>query len=247
MAKRERDIIFVHGFPLDSSMWEEQVKFFKKKYRTFAPDLPGFGKNFLQTPDSIKGFANYLKSFIDENKIKDAILCGFSMGGYITFAFYEMFPQSVSGLIFSDTRASSDDKEVKRNRDIAIHNLEKEGVSFFVENMPKKLLWEDSLLNLNLLKKVKGIIAIQKIDAIRNALIAMRDRKDRSYILKSIVVPTLFVCGEYDTLSPPEEMKSLSKMVVGSKFQTISRSGHLAPMENPKEFNQKIEEFLANI
>ena len=36
-------LLLVHGFPLDHSMWRQQIDFFQTKYRVICPDLPGFG------------------------------------------------------------------------------------------------------------------------------------------------------------------------------------------------------------
>lgn len=245
--KKSNPLILIHGFPLDSSMWKNQINFLKEKYQFYTLDLLGFGENKEKTPDSIEGFTEQIKTFIDKNFIKEAVFCGFSMGGYITFAFYELFPNNVSALIFVDTRAAADSEEGKKNRNITLDLLEKEGTNYFVENMPQKLMSELSLKNEALLNEVKQIISKQKEESLKNALIAMRDRKDRKYLLKNIKVKTLFLCGEFDSLSPPDEMKSLSEMVEGSKFEIVRKSGHLSPMENPKEFNKIVDKFLLKL
>ena len=36
-------ILFVHGFPLDHTMWSSQIEEFSKTHRVIAPDLRGFG------------------------------------------------------------------------------------------------------------------------------------------------------------------------------------------------------------
>lgn len=36
-------LLLVHGFPLDHTMWAEQIDAFSKQYRVIAPDLRGFG------------------------------------------------------------------------------------------------------------------------------------------------------------------------------------------------------------
>lgn len=245
--KKSNPIILIHGFPLDSSMWKNQIYFLKEKYQIYALDLLGFGENKENTPAKIEDFAEQIKTFLDKNSSKEAILCGFSMGGYITFAFYEMFPNNVSALIFVDTRAASDSEEAKKNRNFALDLLEKEGTNYFVKNMPQKLMCELNLKNEALLNEVKQIISRQKKESLKNALIAMRDRKERKYLLKNIKVKTLFICGEFDTLSPPDEMRSLSEMVEGSEFEIVRKSGHLSPMENPNGFNKILDNFLIKL
>ena len=38
-------ILLVHGFPLDHSMWQGQIKTLAKFCRVIAPDLRGFGQS----------------------------------------------------------------------------------------------------------------------------------------------------------------------------------------------------------
>jgi pimeloyl-ACP methyl ester carboxylesterase len=237
-------IIFIHGFPLDGSMWEKQVNYFKDKYSVFAIDLPGFGKNSIETPDSIEGFADYIHQFMKQHNLDKAILCGFSMGGYITFAFYEMFKDLVKGLIFVDTKAKDDSSQAKEGRDSSISETLNKGVEFFMEGMPPTLLSKRSLDEGKVVVKLREIISHQKEETIIKALTAMKDRKDRSYILKKIDVPTLFICGEEDILSTKEEMEEMAKAVKKSRFEVVKDCGHLTPMENPEQFNQVLKSFL---
>jgi 3-oxoadipate enol-lactonase len=232
-------LLLLHGYPLDSSMWDGQ-----SALGAICPDLPGFGESKKSAPETIEGFAKEVKAFLDENNIEKVILAGFSMGGYITFAFYEMFPELVEGLIFIDTKASADTEEDRAGRDGAIKSLASEGVQFFAENMPQKLLSKEGLKNETLVNRVREIILRQQPDSIKNALIAMRDRKDRSFLLSKIVVPALFICGEKDVLTPPSEMKSMSEKVRGSSFALIKSVGHVSNMENPKDFNLAVDKFL---
>ncbi|KAA3600010.1 MAG: alpha/beta hydrolase [Candidatus Scalindua sp. AMX11] len=40
-------LLFIHGFPDDSSLWEKQVEYFKKNYRCLSVDLPNFGDSII--------------------------------------------------------------------------------------------------------------------------------------------------------------------------------------------------------
>jgi len=246
-VKEKIPVIFIHGFPLDSEMWEEQVQYFKDGYDVNCPDLSGFGKSKLDTPSEIEDFAKYIFSYLTKKRIKKAALCGFSMGGYITFAFYELFPEFVSALIFADTRAAGDSPMAKEKRIEAIKMAKIYSMSYFVESMPPKLLSEESMKNEKLVSKVQKIISRQKKESIINALKAMMDRKDRYSILEKIEVPTLFICGEKDILTPPEEMREMSKVVKDSEFVEIENSGHLSNMENPEKFNSVLCDFLKRL
>ena len=72
----------------------------------------------------------------------------------------------------------------------------------------------------------------------------MSARPDATPWLREIEVPTLFVAGAHDEITTPEEMRRNADLVAGSTFLEISDAGHMAPLENPSEFNRGLIEFL---
>ena len=44
--------------------------------------------------------------------------------------------------------------------------------------------------------------------------------------------------------TPPDEMRANAGLVAGSEFLEISLAGHMAPLENPGEFNRGLAAFL---
>ncbi|MCX7829495.1 MAG: alpha/beta hydrolase [Acidobacteria bacterium] len=245
--RKNISLLFVHGFPLDSSMWEEQKCFLEDSYSVYCPDLPGFGSNNEIAPSTIEGYAEYIKKYVKEKNLENIVLCGFSMGGHIALAFYEAFPQIIQALILVDTRAKNDSPEGKNQRNNGIQNAQVYGTKYFEENMLSKLLSGENINNKEIVLRVKKMISKQRQDSIINALKAMRDRKDRSFLLKKIDVPTLFICGEKDVLTPSEEMKEMSAYVTNSKFQIVKGAGHLSNIENAGQFNEIVFGFLESI
>ena len=45
MSGRGDTVIFVHGFTLDTRMWDDQFDTFARRYRTIRYDARGFGKS----------------------------------------------------------------------------------------------------------------------------------------------------------------------------------------------------------
>ena len=78
-----KPVVFIHGWPLSSSMWEYQVtQLSQQGLRCIIYDRRGFGK-------SDRPFSGYdyttlagdLKSLLNELNLIDVTLVGFSMGG----------------------------------------------------------------------------------------------------------------------------------------------------------------------
>ena len=74
--KKSNPIILIHGFPLDSSMWKNQIYFLKEKYQIYALDLLGFGENKENTPAKIEDFAEQ-KLFLIKILVKRQFFVGF--------------------------------------------------------------------------------------------------------------------------------------------------------------------------
>ncbi len=102
-------VVFVHGYPFNRSLWNEQVAALVGNHRTIVPDLRGFGETGTgDVPATMSQMARDLKLLLDHLKIERALIAGLSMGGYVTLAFYKEFGARVSGLLLANTRAGQD-------------------------------------------------------------------------------------------------------------------------------------------
>src|SRR5687767_7172652 len=83
-------LIFIHGFPFNKWMWENQIDVFKEHTRVLAYDVRGFGNTNPGTLEfSIDQFGLDLFHFMDALQIEKAVVCGLSMGGYIALSTIE--------------------------------------------------------------------------------------------------------------------------------------------------------------
>src|SRR5690606_37351033 len=109
-------VLLVHGFPLDHSMWEEQLADLSSDFRVIAPDLRGFGASGVASETlTMSRLANDLAELLDALEVDQRIVyCGLSMGGYIAWPFFERHRARLAKLILCDTRAGSDTAETAR-------------------------------------------------------------------------------------------------------------------------------------
>lgn len=95
-------MILLHGNGEDGTYFEKQIRFFSKKYRVIAIDTRGHGKSPRGTaPFTLEQFAEDLKNFLDEKKLRRIILLGFSDGGNIALTFALRYPKYVDRLILN--------------------------------------------------------------------------------------------------------------------------------------------------
>jgi len=242
-------VIFIHGFPLNKSMWDSQLVALKDDYRVIAYDIRGHGNSDAGDEDfSIDLFANDLISFMDSLKIRKAIVCGLSMGGYIAINAIGNYPERFDALILSDTQCFADTPEVRENRLSTIENIRKNGLEDYAHESIKNLFAPVSLLSKDAeIASVREMIINTSKQSIFNSLHALAIRKDTSGILSHIKVPVLILVGDEDEITPPEMAESMHIKINGSQLNIIEHAGHLSNMENPFEFNYQVRMFITSV
>ena len=239
-------IIFIHGFPLNKAMWNNQVGELMENYRVIAYDIRGHGNSDAGDEIfSIDLFVNDLLSLMDALKIDKTILCGFSMGGYIALNAIENYPERFNALLLCDTNCTEDKPEAKEKRMKAIESIKEKGLEQYTEESLKKLFTPISFSkNIEELAIVREMIMKTSKQSIYKTLHALADRKETCTKLNEIKVPVFIMVGEEDEITPPNVALSMHEKIDGSNIHIIEHAGHLSNMENPKEFNNQLAGFL---
>lgn len=238
-------ILFVHGFPLDRTMWQRLTAPLRG-FRRIAPDLRGFGLSDVgEQPPSLAVYADDLAALLDLLEVEQAVVCGLSMGGYVAFEFFRRHRNRVRALVLANTRAEADGPEARARRDQMIGLVEQQGVGALVEAMLPQLLAPDSLQTMPaVVEHVRTMIQGATQQGVIAALHAMRDRADAAPLLAEIDVPTLVIAGRDDQLIPPERSKELADRIPQAQYTVIPGAGHLPPVEQPLLTERVIREFL---
>jgi pimeloyl-ACP methyl ester carboxylesterase len=247
--KENPSVIFVHGFPFDHSMWNNQVEVLKDKYFCVTYDVRGLGASPAGDGQfTLESFVDDLESIIQMLNLNESVLCGLSMGGYISLRALERMPSKFKAAILCDTRPESDTNEGKLKRAAAIKlintNGVKEFVSGFVPNcFSEKFMKENSDIYLAIVERSMASNPI----AVKGCLLAMAGRTDTTNTVSNYKIPVLVLCGDNDKLTPPSVMKSMADKIPASKFRIVPNAGHMSPVENPIFVNEQISDFLSTI
>lgn len=242
-------VVFIHGYPLNRTMWEPQVKGLSDKARVIAIDLRGHGESqapiWLTTVDI---YADDVRGLLDHLGIDKAVIAGFSMGGYVALAFMRRYPERARGLILADTRPQPDAPEGKAARFQSALTAQQKGAGAIAEAMIGRLVSQKSLDERpQLVQQARAIMESIPVQGIAGDLMAMAERPDSVEMLSSIRVPTLVVVGEVDALTPPADSQLMAERIAGAKLVTIPGAAHLSNMEEPDTFNRAVGDFLASL
>lgn len=227
-------LILIHGFLESAAIWNHFINPLSEKFTVLTIDLPGHGQSgTIAQIHTMELMAKVVNALMVSLKIPEAILLGHSMGGYVALAFTELYEEKVSKLLLLNSTTESDSEERKANRNRAIQLIAKEKKGFLtmaISNLfsetSRKIFSEavETLKKEAFLFPSEGIIAIIK---------GMRDRKDRTEVLKKFPREKWIICGAEDPLIPLTISKSISKQThVPIK---ILQGSHMSWLENEQE------------
>lgn len=236
--------LFVHGFPLDSTVWIDQLATLSSFRRCVAIDLRGFGRSSPVTGAalSMDRHAEDLAGVLDLVSEERADIVGLSMGGYVAMAFAELFPDRLRSLALIDTRAGADSEDGKAGRDAMAQRVVAEGRRVIAEDLQAALLAPGASLAAK--ARLRSMIEGCPYETIIGALAGMRDRPDRIEFLSSIAVPATVIVGELDTLTPPQESTKMADAIPGAALVTIPGAGHMTPIEAPQAVNDALADLF---
>ncbi len=240
-------LLFLHGFPLNHTMWRYQLDALAKDFHCLAPDLRGFGANKPlpeDAPLSMDDFADDAAALLAQHNVTQATVCGLSMGGYIAFALWRKYPQLVKRLVLCHTKASADTAEARANRERQAGRVRTEGTHVLADEMLPRLLAPNNLLRLE--AEVRTMIASNASSTIIAALRALANRRDMRDQLHNIQVPTLVIAGDADTIAPLADAHVMAEGIPNAKLVVIASAAHLSPLEQPEQFNAALQKFLSD-
>jgi pimeloyl-ACP methyl ester carboxylesterase len=242
-----RPVLLVHGFPLDHTMWREQIAALAGEFRVIAPDLRGFGGSGV-TPGKVtmEQFADDLNALLNALDVSETVaLVGLSMGGYIAFQFWRKYASRLRALVLCDTKAAPDSPDAASQRLKLAELVLRTGVAVLSDNMLPKLFDQQTIANQReVVQMIQGVVLRSNPEGVAAAQRGMAERPDMRSSLGQIAVPTLVVVGTTDAISPAAEMREIAEAIPGAKLLVVPNAGHMAPLENPGEVNPTLLAFL---
>jgi len=244
-------VVLVHGFPEDHHIFDDQVAVLKEHYRLIIPDLPGSGKSAVYKKDadvSITDYALVIAALLEEEKVESCVMLGHSMGGYITLAFAEQYPQKLKafGLIHSTAFEDSDEKKLNRKR--SVETMEKYGAYAFLKSTVPNLF----SAGYKAAHADKIGLLIERgnkfpVEALQQYYIAMMNRPDRTSVLRGSDVPVLFIIGTEDGAAPLKDVIQQVHLPAVAHFHILEGVAHMSMWEATDELNSYLYSFLETV
>ncbi|MFX0028161.1 MAG: alpha/beta fold hydrolase [Candidatus Hermodarchaeota archaeon] len=218
----QRALIFIHGSGGNSDIWKDQFKL-NIDYNLYALDLPSHNKSDKFPEHSLELYVDVLRKFIEYLDLKVVILAGHSLGGAVIQSYYFKYPNDVTALLLIGTGG--------RLRVLpSILETVKNDFAKFIEDMDENLknefLKTDSNVCYDDFKICDEFDTLGKTDQIK--------------------IPCLILVGKEDDMTPVKYSEFFHKKIKNSELVIIDNAGHLIMIEQPKELNKSIENYINN-
>jgi len=229
-------VVLLHPFPFDSRIWAPMASALPFGIRAVAVDLPGFGKSHLGAlAPSVDLAADAVYEALKAHGVGNAIVVGWSMGGYVALALAERHPGFVSGLGLVGSKAEADDETTVNNRLRIARDVEMSQSVQPVMALLGQILGPTSLARRRaLLPTVEAWIRSQHTSGIVWAQRAMARRPDRTHVIEAFPGPVAIIAGSEDHLSPVQHSQAMHQHAKQGSLTVVPEASHLLAIEDPK-------------
>ena len=247
-------VVLVHGYTASfvewNFVWDELQA---KSFRVIAVDQRGHGGSTLGS-DGIgsEAMAADLAAVVEHFDVRDGVLVGHSMGGFISIRAVLDHPDLASrlrGLVLFATWAGRVLDGAPQNR-LQIPLLQYGILQRMIRNRTVAMLFGAAQCGKH---PSPAMIAAfnesfnEHLDAHGPLLPIVRafSREDRYPRLGEIAVPTVVMVGSADRTTPPGHSRRLAAGIPGARLVTIPDAGHLLNWEAADELVEVVESFPA--
>ncbi|KGR80057.1 alpha/beta fold hydrolase [Ureibacillus manganicus] len=225
------NLVLIPGLNNTKEIWDAVIEELPTSYNYYPITVPAIS-NMDELTDTVL------------NELPEKFhLVGFSFGGFLALSMLEKAPERITGLCLIGTSAEGESEEGRKLRKQSISRalLEYEEM---VSAGVGRTFHPNSLENLDIQEVRKQMVKDYGAERYIAHTTALMERVDRHHVIKQNDIPYLFVASERDVVIPLEKTKEMTKFANNARFETVDQSGHLIPLEQPKELAKIITSWL---
>lgn len=246
---RGRPVILLHGYLETGEVWDSLAEMMEEKFRIISVDLPGHGDSEVQGEiHTMEFLAGAVREVMKDTGEERVMMVGHSLGGYVTLAFAELFPDLLSGYVLFHSHPHADSPEAidRRNREIAVVRAGRKNI-MYPGNVSMMFAKENLKSMAGELERSKKIASRNPGEGIIAMLNGMIDRPSRQYILENGTVPLLWILGRRDLYFSPEKAMRDIGLPHNAEVVILERSGHLGFIEETEKSARLLTDFAGRI
>ena len=204
--------------------------------RLFAPQIADLGRDHaimvapISAGERIEEMASAILSWVPPK----FALAGLSMGGIVAMEVIRRAPERVTRLCLMDTNPLGEVPQVAANRDLQMVRVKAGRLEDVMRDEMKPNYLAPGVGRMPVLHEVMQMAMGLGAEVFIRQSRALQRRRDQQGTLRRIKVPTLVMCGEYDTLCPVKRHELMAELIPYARLQVIEGAGHLPTLEQPE-------------
>ena len=243
-----RPIVFIHGWGVNSGVWQLCVEYFSKKCQVITVDLPGFGVNSdtqLQ-PYTIENIAET----IQQQLCQPAVIIGWSLGGLVATEIARCYKKKVSALVtiassplFTET---NNWPGIKANVLQLFHRQLAKDTGKTIDNFLKIQAMGSQHIRDDI-KKIQQLVMAYPLPSqmtLTNSLSFLQTTDQRQQI-GVINQPFLRLYGANDSLVPKAVISQIDELAASSDKIIFDGASHAPFISHLDLFNESLMQWLS--
>lgn len=249
VSQKRITLVFLPGLTADHRLFDQQIKAFQDQYNVLVWDAPGHGASRpFRLEFSLDDKALFLHEILERENIRQPVLVGQSMGGYVAQCYLDRYPGTVSGFVCIDSAP-----------------LKREYITYAELWMLKRTEPIYRAFPWNLLIRCgtggcavsdygrqlmgKMMACYEKDEYCKLAghgfrILAEAIEKKRPY---DIPCPALLICGEKDQAGSSRRYNRAWAKKTGFPLLWVKNAGHNSNTDQPELINASIENFIKEL
>ena len=237
-----RPLVFVNSLGTDYRIWHQVAHRLRgENFRFLFHDKRGHGLSEVgSVPYAMEDHVNDLAALMDHHGMKDAIVCGISVGGMIALGLSAARPDLVGGLVLCDTAHRIGSPESWNAR---IAQVAKGGIAsvwpmieraWFTENYRRDFAAE--------VAGWRAMVTRCPVGGYIGTCMAIAGT-DYTEAARNVRVPTQVLCGSEDGSTPPDVVRAMADLIPGADYIEIEQAAHMICIEQPERTAELITGF----
>lgn len=232
------DCVFIHGWAMNSAVWQPCLQRLPDWIKPQCIDLPGYGENCDVSAITLDDYVEHVAQQIS----RPVLVVGWSLGGLVSLKLAQRYPEKVSALLLvatnpkfvqhNDWRTAVEASVFKQ----FASSLEKDRVKTIRRFLALQVRGTDT--SMQTVKELQRSIDARGQPMIETLLTGLRILSDTDLIntVQQLECPASWLLGEKDALVPSGLAEKLQKMSPGAEIQILACAGHAPFISHPDAF-----------
>lgn len=237
-------LVFSNSLGTDFRVWNPLLPYLPTGWRIIRYDKRGHGLSDLPPgPWSIEDHAADLAGLLDALEVRQAVICGLSVGGMIAQSLAASRPDLVRALILCCTGAKIGTPEIWNER---IGWIREGGVDAILDGTMERWFTARFRADRARLAPWRNMVRATPLEGYVRTAEAIRDA-DLRRATAALRLPCLAVAGAHDGSTPPDLVRETAALIPGSRFELIEDAAHIPCVERPERLGALIGGVLAEL